>query len=134
MLSVSMTPFLPSCSNTHEVGQSVEILIPNEVIGKWEVTQFSDSGIDKTTLMSALILQFNSSGSMSVFASDSVVDGNWSIIEDIGLDKVSMNLYSVSVPYTTLTGTWFVFSKDYPSLSLRHSAPGREQILIIRRI
>lgn len=122
-----------SCSDKHEVTNSQEILIPNELIGKWDITQYTDSGIDKTAVMKGIELQFNASGSMSAFASDSLVDGAWNIISDIGLDKVSMQLNSYSHPYDILSASWFVFSKNNGALSLSHASPVISQILVMER-
>ena len=122
-----------SCSDKHEVTASQEILIPNELIGKWDIIQYTDSGIDKTAVMTGIELQFNASGSLSAFASDSLVDGVWNIISDIGLDKVSMQLNSYSHPYDILSASWFVFSKSNGALSLSHTSPVRSQILVMER-
>lgn len=124
---------MAACSRSHEVTSSLEIVVPNEFIGKWNITEFTDSGINKSSDLDGITLQFNAGWTLSAITSDSLVDGTWNIISDIGLDKVSMQFHTASRPYDLLTGTWFVYSQGTATISLSHSFSSHIQTLQITR-
>src|SRR5689334_1272928 len=90
---------LTSCSKNHEVMQSEETLISNDLLGKWQIIQYTDSGIDKTSALAFLDVQFNSSGQFLIFNNDSVINGNWTIVPNIGLDELRITVSLTNQPY-----------------------------------
>src|ERR1051326_7427346 len=80
-----------SCSKNSGIGSnSVVTVSAHDVEGKWQIVEYSDSGIDKAAAFSSVVIQFNSSGSLTVNRSDTVVDGSWAIQSDVGLDKLKI--------------------------------------------
>src|SRR5262245_26386866 len=128
MLTISGAGII-SCSKTHEVMQTDEILVSNDLIGKWQVTQFSDSGIDKTAMLSYLNLQFNSTGEFLIFNNDSTIDGDWTIVPDIGLDLLRITVSLPTQPYAQFQGSWYAYDKTTSSIKLSNSSPSRSQVM-----
>jgi hypothetical protein len=123
-----------SCSRNNEVTFSDSVLLTNDLVGKWQVTQFIDSGIDKTDELSSVNLQLNSTGELLLFYNDSTISGTWLIVPDIGLDQVKLSLSVMKLPYSNLQASWYVYDKTASSLSLSNNSPSRSRLIQLQRI
>jgi len=111
-----------------------EILITNDLVGKWQVTQYTDSGIDKTDMLSYLDLQFNSTGEFLIFNNDSIINGDWTIVPDIGLDLLRITVSLPNQPYAQFQGSWYAYDKTTGSIKLSNSSPSRSEVISLQRI
>jgi hypothetical protein len=123
-----------SCSRTHEVYTSEQVIIANDLIGKWAITEFADSGIDKTADVSVMTLQFNSTGEFLIFNNDSLFDGSWELIPEVGLDKLRLSVKAMHTPYSLFDITWYVFDKTTSSIHLSSVTLSHERAMTLRRI
>ena len=123
-----------SCAKNHEIMLTDEIIVSNDLIGKWEVILYTDSGIDKTAQLSALNLQFNSTGELLIFNHDSVVNGSWIIDPQIGLDLLKVTVSDAQLPYTRFQAWWYAYDKTTSTISLSNSLPSKSQVIELKRI
>src|SRR6266446_431993 len=108
-----------SCSKNHGVvSDSVVIISAHDVEGKWKIIQYADSGIDKTDAFASINIQLNSGGSLSVNRNDTIFSGSWVIQPNVGLDKLSIVVSTLEMPYGILQNDWFVEKKSTTTLSL----------------
>src|SRR5437868_2624645 len=84
----------------HTVTNNQVILISNDVIGKWSIYSFVDSGVDKSALVSSLTLQFNSTGELLIFNNDTTIYGNWQIFSQDAWDELKVTITSMQLPYS----------------------------------
>jgi len=123
-----------SCSKNREIKFTDEIVLSNDLIGKWSIVSFTDSGIDKTAQLSSLSLQFNSSGDFHIFNNDSIVDGDWTILPQIGLDLLKVTVSNSKTPYMEFQASWYVYNQTTSTINLSNSSPSRSQVLQLKRI
>ena len=134
LLLIIIVTGIISCSKNHEVTFSDSVLLTNDLVGKWQVTQFIDSGIDKTDDFSLVNIQLNSTGDLLLFYNDSTISGTWMIVPDIGLDQVKFSLSTMRLPYSNLQASWYVFDKTPSTLSLSNTSPSRSRLIQLQRI
>jgi len=98
------------------------------------ITNYSDSGIDKTDLLTAVSIQFNSTGDFLVFKNDSVVSGNWNIEDQIGLDKLNIIVHSQQMPYSTFGATWYAYDHTTNTIRLSNASLTVSETIQLQRI
>ena len=107
-----------SCSKKgHLVGNSVVILTAHDIVGKWDIIQYGDSGIDKTNQFASINIQFNLDESLSIERNDTIFNGNWSIDPGDGLDKLDILVSTSVIPYKILQENWYVSGKSTTTLT-----------------
>ena len=107
-----------SCSKkNHLIGSSVVILTSHDIVGKWQILQYGDSGIDKTSEFASINIQFNLDASLTVNRNDTIFSGSWSIAPGDGLDKLDIIVSTSAIPYNILQENWFVSGKTTTTLT-----------------
>lgn len=123
-----------SCSKNREVTFTDEILLTTDLVGKWAIVTYKDSGIDKLAEVSSLNFQFNSSGEFLIFNNDSVVNGAWTIEPQIGLDLLNLTISDVKKLYIQFQASWLVYDQTTSTISLSNSSPSKSQVIQLKRI
>ena len=134
ILIVSIALSLSCGKRDHTVLNNQVILISNDVIGKWSISSFTDSGIDKTNQVSMLTLQFNSDGAFLILSADSIISGGWLILPDISIDQLQMTVSSSKLPYSIFDRHWYAIEKTNTSLGLSDVSITANTVLRLARI
>ncbi|HYV92543.1 MAG TPA: hypothetical protein VE978_12185 [Chitinophagales bacterium] len=123
-----------SCSKKNGVGSdSILIISAHDVVGRWQIIQYVDSGMDKTSVFTSTIIQFNSDGSLSVSRGNAICSGTWFIQPNSGLDKLNIIVSNDEMPYCFLQRNWVIEDKSMTSLSLSYPHSSNPEGLVLQR-
>jgi len=118
----------------HTVTNNQVVLISNDVIGKWSIYSFVDSGVDKSASVSALTLQFNSTGEFLIINNDTTIYGNWQIFSQDAWDELKVTIPSMQMPYSIFNNNWLVGEKTNVALTLYDVTINSPATLYLQRI
>jgi hypothetical protein len=125
---------LSSCTKSHDIQNSVNILASNEVIGSWKVTSYTDSGIDKTNDLASVNIQFNSNLTTLLTCNDTTVNGTWAIKPQDGLDQLNITVLVSSSIFKTFQATWYVLKTNEGFLNLTYGVSPAVKKISLQRL
>ncbi len=130
---LSISTLIRCSKNDHLIGSNATIVTTNDVLGKWQITEYSDSGVVKTDDVSGISIQFNSDGAFSIFKEDSLFTGNWELQPVAGLDHLEISVSTQQYPYGIFDDDWLVVEKSTSTLNLANTSIIRKKFLNLQR-
>ena len=118
----------------HTIISNNNIVISSDVLGRWEVVEYIDSGIAKTESLMEVSIQFNSDGAFFVFREDSLWEGNWDLMSVGGLDHLWIEIIPEQKFYELFDDDWLVVTKTTSTLELVNTSVVRKKLLNLQRI
>jgi hypothetical protein len=97
-------------------------------IGTWQITQYIDSGTDKTGTFSGYSFTFHVNGTLSATKGSSAVYGNWYVSDGLGDDNpggLDLNIsFTSPAIFEELTDNWKIIYVSNRRVELEHVSGG----------
>ncbi|MBL7923148.1 MAG: hypothetical protein JNL88_03020 [Bacteroidia bacterium] len=90
--------------------------------GQWQVTHFSENGIDETTKFDGYVFRFSSNGTVTATRSATVVSGTWSTGNDDSQLKLVLNFSTGN--FTEISDDWHILNQTTAKIRLEDVSGG----------
>lgn len=116
-------------NNNAEIIQQIEMLVQSDT---WIITNYVDSGVDKTNNFSGYSFSFGADNSLTANSSSNSITGTWSITDSsnsnddsYSSEDIDFNIYFISPSnFNELSEDWEIVTRTTTKIELIHLSGG----------
>jgi ABC-type phosphate/phosphonate transport system substrate-binding protein len=136
MVIVAVTFFMMSCSSSGsdiitDNSARIQQIKTTAISGNWRITNFNDSGSNKTSNFTGYSFIFNDNGTLTATNGSNTISGSWSVTNSSNSsssnssDDIDFNIaFSSPQNFAELTEDWSIVSTSNSKIDLKHVSGG----------